>query len=184
MNLKKRISMKKQIQKTGIVSMMLIGLLFAGCGQKRCHDTTAENDTASVVATTMTEAPDTIAFFFGHQLIMNDSILQQIEKITLDDPFLSIEGTVLKTGDVGWGINIHPGNIVLFSSVQPVDDKMKPVVKYLNGIYGKPYEDEEDGYDIKWSSSTDPTDVFAPGSTLVHLRRVRSEEGGSFLMFR
>jgi hypothetical protein len=58
---------------------------------------------------------------------------------------------------------------------------MKQVVKYLIGIYGKPYE--EDGYDIKWSSSDDPVDIFRPGSTLVRLRRVHSDEGGTFLFF-
>ncbi len=75
------------------------------------------------------------------------------------------------------------GSIVLMTSVQPDDPKMKQVVKYLTGIYGKPYEDEEDGYDIKWSSSDDPLDVFRPDCTLVHLRRIRSEEGGTVLIF-
>ena len=51
-------------------------------------------------------------------------------------------------------------------------------------LYGKPYEDEEDGYDIKWSSSDDLLDIFRPGCTLVHLRRVRSEEGGTCLIFQ
>ena len=76
------------------------------------------------------------------------------------------------------------GSIVLMTSVQPDDPKMKQVVKYLTGIYGKPYEDEEDGYDIKWSSSDDPLDVFRPDCTLVHLRRIRSEEGGTCLIFQ
>ena len=43
---------------------------------------------------------------------------------------------------------------------------------------------EEDGYDIKWSSSDNPSDIFRPGSTLVHLRRVHSEEGGTILFFQ
>jgi len=76
------------------------------------------------------------------------------------------------------------GGIVLMTSVQPDDPKMKQVVKYLTGIYGKPYEDEEDGYDIKWSSSDDSLDEFCPDCTLVHLRRVRSEEGGTCLIFQ
>ena len=67
------------------------------------------------------------------------------------------------------------------TSVQPNNPKMKHVVKYLTGIYGKPYEDEEDGYDIKWSSSDDLLDIFRPGCTLVHLRRIRSEEGGTII---
>jgi hypothetical protein len=70
-----------------------------------------------------------------------------------------------------------PDGIALMTFVQPDDPKMKRVVKYLNSIYGKPYDDEEDGYSIKWSSSS-------PGRTLVHLRRVHTEEGGTFLIFQ
>ena len=61
---------------------------------------------------------------------------------------------------------------------------MKRVVKYLNRIYGKPYQDEDDGYNIKWSSSDDTLNIFKPDCTLVHLRRVNSEEGGTFLFFK
>ena len=60
-------------------------------------------------------------------------------------------------------MNLRLPSIALLTSVQPDDPKMKQVVKYLNGIYGKPYEDEEDGYDIKWSSSDDSLDLFRPG---------------------
>ncbi len=70
------------------------------------------------------------------------------------------------------------------TSIQPDDPKMKQVIKYLTGIYGKPYEDEEDGYDIIWSSSDDSLDEFSLDCTLVHLRRVRSEEGGTCLIFQ
>ena len=76
-----------------------------------------------------------------------------------------------------------PNSIALMTSVQPDDPKMKQVVEYLNGIYGKPYQDDEDEYSIKWSSSGDSLDIFKPGSTLVHLRRVHTEEGGTFLFF-
>ena len=69
------------------------------------------------------------------------------------------------------------------TSVQPNDPRMKQVVTYLNRIYGKPYDDEEDGFSIKWSSSDDSLDIFN-GSTLVHLRRVHSDEGGTFLIFK
>lgn len=163
--------------------MMATGFLLVECGHQKGQKITAENDTTSVVTSTTPESPDAISTFFGHRLVMNDSIMQQLAEIASKDPFLSVEGDVLKTGDVGWGINIHSGSIVLFTSVQPDDVKMRPVVEYLNRIYGKPYEDEEGGFDIKWSSSTDSLNIFAPGSTLVHLRRVHSEEGGTLLIF-
>ena len=53
----------------------------------------------------------------------------------------------------------------------------------VNGIDCVLYDDEEDGFNIKWSSSPDPDDIFNGASTLVHLRRVHSEEGGTFVMF-
>ena len=76
-----------------------------------------------------------------------------------------------------------PNGIALMTSVQPDNSKMKTVVKHITSIYGKPYDDEEDGFCIKWSSSGDSLDVFRPGSTLIHLCRVHSEEGGTFLFF-
>ena len=100
----------------------------------------------------------------------------------LDDK-LSYSDSIIQICDVKWRINLSLPSIVLFTSVNPDEPQMKQVVNYLNGIYGKPYDDEEDGFDIKWSSSPDPDDIFNGVSTLVHLRRVHSEEGGTFLMF-
>lgn len=166
-----------------------------GCSQQKTElsketgikDTvsTAKNDSIRSVSEVQEQiTEDTISSFFGHKLVINDSVIQQIEAIASKDPFLSVKGKVLKTGKVGWGINVHTGSIVLLSSVQPDDPKMREVVKHLNKIYGKPYEDEEDGFNIKWSSSKDSLDIFAPGCSLVHLRGVHSEEGGTFLSFQ
>jgi hypothetical protein len=97
---------------------------------------------------------------------------------------LSYSDSIIQIGNVKWRIKLMSNNIVLMSSVQPDNPKMKQVVKYLNSIYGKPYEDEEDDYDIKWSSSDDPLNIFRSGCTLVHLRRVRSEGSGTSLIFQ
>ena len=127
---------------------------------------------------------DTIQSFLGKPVVLNDSVCEQISVIAAHDKMLSYKDSILQIGDVRWRVNLRLPSIALLTSVQPDDPKMKQVVKYLNGIYGKPYEDEEDGYDIKWSSSDDSLDLFRPGSTLVHLRRVHSEEGGTFLFFK
>ena len=128
-------------------------------------------------------AQDTVSSFFGKPIVINDKIYDQISAIAAQDKMLSYSDSIIQIGDVRWRVNLMSGGIVLMTSVQPDDPKMKQVVKYLNRIYGKPYEDEEDGYDIKWSSSDDPVDIFRPGSTLVRLRRVHSDEGGTFLFF-
>ena len=129
-------------------------------------------------------AQDTISSFLGKPIVINDKIYEQISAIAAQDKMLSYSDSIIQIGDVRWRINLMSDGIVLLTSVQPDDSKMKQVVKYLTGIYGKPYEDEEDGYDIKWSSSDNPSDIFRPGSALVHLRRVRSEEGGTSLFFK
>ena len=129
-------------------------------------------------------AQDTISSFLGKPIVINDKIYDQLSAIAAQDKMLSYSDSIIQIGDVRWRINLMSDNIVLMTSVQSDDPKMKQVVKYLTGIYGKPYEDEEDGYDIKWSSSDNPSDIFRPGNTLVHLRRIRSEEGGTFLFFQ
>ena len=129
-------------------------------------------------------AQDTISSFLGKPIVINDKIYEQISAIAAQDKILSYSDSIIQIGNVRWRINLMSDNIVLMTSVQPDDPKMKQVLKYLTGIYGKPYENEEDGYDIKWSSSDDPSDIFRPGCTLIHLRRVRSEKGGTYLFFK
>lgn len=185
------------MRKMHFILMMAIlwSFISVGCSQQKTEQpmetekkdtvSTAKSDSILSVSEAQEEVVgDTISSFFGHKLVVNDSVFQQIEAIASKDPFLSVKGKVLKTGKVGWGINVHTGSIVLLSSVQPDDPKMREVVKHLNKIYGKPYEDEEDGFNIKWSSSKDSLDIFAPGCSLVHLRGVHSEEGGTFLSFQ
>ena len=125
---------------------------------------------------------DTIQSFFGWPIIINSSICEQIDAIAAQDPILTYGDSVLSIADVKWRINLMPNTIALMTSVQPDDPKMKEVVNYLNSVYGKPY-DGEDEYSIKWSSSPDSNNIFNGHCTLVHLRRVHSEEGGTFLLF-
>ena len=129
-------------------------------------------------------AQDTIFSFLGKPIVINDKIYDQLSAIAAQDKMLSYSDSIIQIGDVRWRVNLMPDNIVLITSVQPDDPKMKQVVKYLTGIYGKPYENEEDDYDIKWSSPGNTSDTFRPHSTFVHLRRVHSEEGGTFLFFK
>ena len=107
---------------------------------------------------------------------------EQIAAIAAQEEMLSYSDSILQIGEVRWRVNLDLPKIVLFTSAQPDNPKMEQVVKYLNRIYGKPY-DGEDTFSMKWSSSGDSLNIFKAGSTLVHLRRVSSEEGGTFLMF-
>jgi hypothetical protein len=126
---------------------------------------------------------DTIFSFLGKPIVINNKIYHQISTIAAQDKMLSYSNSIIQICDVRWRIHLMQNSIALMTSVQPDDSKMKQVVKYLNSIYGKPYQDE-DGYSIKWSSSDDSLDIFKSGSTLVHLCRVSSGEGGTFLFFK
>jgi hypothetical protein len=131
-----------------------------------------------------TYSQTTIFSFLGKPIIINDSLCEQIASIANLDEMLSYSDSIVQIGNVRWRINLMPNAIALMTSVQPDDPKIKQVVEYMNGIYGKPYQNDEDGYSIKWSSSGDSLDIFKPGSTLVHLRRVHTEESETFLIFQ
>ncbi len=128
---------------------------------------------------------DTIYSFMGKTVVLNNKICEQISAIAVQDSMLSYHDSIIQIGEVRWHINLqHPKtSIILYTSVDPDMPSMKNVIRYLNSIYGEPYEDEADGCDIKWSSSKDPNDIFNGECTLVHMRRVHSEEGGTFLFF-
>ena len=129
-----------------------------------------------------TSTSKTIDSFLGKPIAINNSVYEQISTIAEQDKMLSYSDSIIQIGDVRWRVNLMPTSIALMTSVQPDDPMMKIVVKYLNGIYGKPYQDDDDGYSIKWSSSGDSLKIFC--GTLVHLRRVHTEEGGTFLFFK
>lgn len=124
---------------------------------------------------------DTISFF-GEPIVMDDSthIMQQITEIVESDTMLSIEGWVLTVGKIGFGvaINIHSGYLILLSSTQVDDPKIKEVLEYLNSIYGTPYENDPDDY--WWRDRADDNIL----GWIVRMRPFRSEEGGTVLFFR
>ena len=126
-------------------------------------------------------ASKTIGSFMGNQIVINNSVYEQISTIAEQDKMLSYSDSIIQIGDVRWRVNLMPDGIALMTSVQPDDPKIKQVVKYLNSIYGRPYDEYEDGYSIKWSSSGDTLNIFS--GTLVHLRRLHTEEGGTILFF-
>ena len=119
--------------------------------------------------------------FLGKPIVINNSVYEQISTIAEQDKMLSYSDSIIQIGDVRWRVNLMPDAIALMTSVQPDDPKMKYVVRYMNSIYGKPYQDDDDGFSIKWSSSGDSLNIFS--GSLVHLRRVHTEEGGTFLFF-
>ena len=126
----------------------------------------------------------TIYSFLGKSITINNSLYKQIASIAEQDNMLSYNDRIIQIGDVRWGINLMPNGIALLTSVQPDAPEMKQVIEYLNSIYGEPY-DGEDVYSMKWCTPYDTLNTYnTPGCTLVHLRRVHTEEGGTFLFFQ
>lgn len=118
--------------------------------------------------------------FFGKPVMLDDSthIMQQITEIVENDTMLSIDGWVLKVGQVSFRMNIMDDGLSLNSSTQPDDPKMKQVIEYLNSIYGVPEEDEPDNY--WWWVGTNED---YPDGMVIRLRPLHFEEGGTVLFF-
>lgn len=106
----------------------------------------------------------------GETVIVEDVIEDMLE-----------EDSIECIGGVIWRVNKEEAGEVLFTSMDFDAPEMKQVVNTFTSIYGEPYE-VVDG-NIKWSSSTDPNNPLDEDSTLVHLRRVHSDEGGTLLIF-
>jgi hypothetical protein len=133
------------------------------------------------------ESYDTLYSFFGKQLILNDSIIEQIAQIADNNDKLSYDNSdsVLKILEVEWKINLNGYDFELITSENYDSPKIMKIYKYLNQIYGEPYEGGvDDGWvDCKWSSSNDSLDIFRPGSTLVRLKGQHIESGSGATLY-
>lgn len=83
---------------------------------------------------------------------------------------------VLSIGEVDFGVNIDDDDIRFITSTQPDDPKMKQVIVFLSSIYGEPEEDEPDNYLWRVGANED-----YPDRTVIRLRPLHSEEGGTVL---
>ena len=94
--------------------------------------------------------------FFGHKLTYQsvDSVKMQIAVIAKRERNLVYKDNVLSVCGVDWGVNIRGGQIVLLTSHNPEEPKMKKVVKYLTKIYGKPEVSGDDEYRMRWYIKT------------------------------
>ena len=87
---------------------------------------------------------------------------------------LTVKDNVIAICKVGFGINIHDNGVLLISSTQVDDPKIKRVVKYLNTLYGTASEEEPDNY---WWCKEDYN------RNTIRLRPLHSEEGGTVILF-
>lgn len=76
-------------------------------------------------------------------------------------------------------VNHNGGGLLLMSSVQPDTRGIKKVRKYISKFHGEENYVEPDHY--SWLPYTDST-FIGKGYPIIHLRRVRSEEGGTAII--
>ena len=160
-----------------IIIIAIVLLAFVGCNRMN-----SPNDTVGDMCGEQSMERQLLAFnydtisFFGKTLVMDDSahIIEQIKDIVDEDEMLTIKDNVITVCKVGFGINIHDNGVLLISSTQVDDPKIKTVVKYLNTLYGTASEEESDNY---WWCKEDYN-----GNT-IRLRPLHSEEGGTVILF-
>ena len=133
------------------ITVIVFGILtLVGCyGKNTQNDTIVQNVTGGeYLGEHIVVFNNDSITFFGKTILIDDSvhIMQQIKTIAEEDDLLSIDGQVLTIGEAGFGINLHDDGVVLISSTQVDDPKVKIVVNYLNSLYGTANETEPDNY--------------------------------------
>ena len=160
-----------------IIIIAIVLLAFVGCNRMN-----SPNDTVGDMCGEQSMERQLLAFnydtisFFGKTLVMDDSahIIEQIKDIVDEDEMLTIKDNVITVCKVGFGINIHDNGVLLISSTQVDDPKIKTVVKYLNTLYGTASKEEFDNY---WWCKNNYN-----GNT-IRLHPLHSEEGGTVILF-
>ena len=160
------------------IIITLVVLTLIGCNGKQSANDTIDDTTSNQEChhgRYVVEFENITVPFFGKSLLMDDSthIMRQIAEIAADDKMLSVERKVLTVGEVGFGINLYKSSVVLISTTQVDDPKVKDIVKYINGFYGAGDEDDPDTF--LWSSENDYLNI--------RLRPLHSDEGGTVLIF-
>lgn len=111
-----------------------------------------------------------VVTMFGCKQKVSDDVcnMEAVDSLYLGNHvFVMDNDSIVRICDVQWRVNrfCDDSNVVLFTSVQPDDSKMKSVIQLFDSIYGKHEEVVEARF--YWQGA--------------RMRRVQSEEGGTFL---
>ena len=115
-----------------------------------------------------------IAVFFTLTSCSNKHSCQEGSSVNME----TIDRPLLIFGDVVFGVNVCEDNIVFISSTQVDDPRIKRIVNYLNGKFGKANEEEPDNY--WWYVDSQNNENYG---SIIRLRPLSSEEGGTIIMF-
>lgn len=102
---------------------------------------------------------------------MVDSIIQSF----VGNHSLSSGDSIVTTGDVSWRIIWVDNGVELMTSVEPDSPQMKPIIDYLNKLFGKPSVNEENA--LVWSDIT-----YQGLNYNIRLHRARHETEGTVII--
>lgn len=122
--------------------------------------------------------------FLGHDIICRENnIAQEFSRICSEDNNLSFDSIKQNVTICGTTFHLNYRNenrgFVLMSSVQPDTRQIRIVRDAISKFHGK--ENFEEDCHYSWLPFTDSTKI-GQNYPVIHLRRVRSEEGGTVII--
>ena len=123
--------------------------------------------------------------FLGHTLDRRNDLSREFARICREDRNLTFDSITKNVTIYGTTFRLnykdHEEGFLLVSSVQPDNPKIKRVRDAISKFHGKENFEEEAHY--SWLPFTDAT-TEGQNLPIIHLRRVRSEEGGMIILIR
>ena len=167
--------------------LVIVACLYS-CNKK--GRTTSNNITAQIDSTknhlnvSMEESVCTVIKFLGHEIyIKDDNFLQEFSRICVEDDNLSLDSVNRNVTIYGTtfhiNVNHHSQGFMLITSVQPDTKQMRIVRNAISKFHGE--ENFEEDYHYSWLPYTDSTKI-GQHYPIIHLRRVRPEDGGTVII--
>jgi hypothetical protein len=156
--------------------------------KRECNSVKEKTDNDSIVeleneAKTMHQCQ--VLRFLGHTLDFNKDISQEFARVCSEDNYLSFDSVTQNVTLYGTTFHLNYVNyhnnrgFILMTSAQPESRQIRIVRDAISKFHGK--ENFEEDYHYSWLPFTDSTKI-GQNYPVIHLRRVRSEEGGTVII--
>ena len=122
--------------------------------------------------------------FLGHDIICSENCIpQEFSRICAEDGNLSFDSVNQNVTVYGTTFHLNYSSdgrgFMLMSSIQPESRQIRIVRNAISKYHGKENFEEDNHY--SWLPFTDSTKI-GQNYPIIHLRRVRSEEGGTVII--
>ena len=108
-------------------------------------------------------------------VVLTDAMVDSAIQSLIGNHPLSSGDSIVTTGDVSWRIIWVDNGVELMTSVEPDSPQMKPIIDYLNKLFGEPSVNEENV--LVWSDIT-----FQGLNCNIRLHRARHETEGTIII--